>query len=155
MKKPYALGAVDYLSKPVNPTVLRAKVGVFIDLYRKTEELACMERERNAAILREKNRRIRLILDNARDYAFIVTDPSGTITEWEGRSETITGWRSEEVVGQPLSIIFTPEDRVAGRAEAELKAAREAGRAEDKRWHVRSDGSRFFADGVLIRLRLR
>jgi PAS domain S-box-containing protein len=152
IEEAYALGAVDYLSKPVNPTVLRAKVGVFIDLYRKTEELACMERERNAAILREKNRRIRLILDNARDYAFIVTDPSGTITEWEGGSETITGWRSEEVIGQSLSIIFTPEDRVAGRAEAELKTAREAGRAEDKRWHVRSDGSRFFADGVLIRL---
>lgn len=148
----YALGAVDYLSKPVNPTVLRAKVAVFIDLYRKTQELASMERERNATILREKNRRIRLILDNAREYAFIVTDPNGTITEWEGGSEVITGWPSEEAIGQPLSIIFTPEDQTSRSPEIELAIARESGRAEDKRWHVRKNGSRFFADGMLIRL---
>jgi len=54
IEEAYALGAVDYLSKPVNPTVLRSKVAVFIDLYRKTQELASMERDRNAAILREK-----------------------------------------------------------------------------------------------------
>ena len=33
----YALGAVDYVLKPVNPTVLRAKVSVFVDLFKKTE----------------------------------------------------------------------------------------------------------------------
>ena len=33
----YALGAVDYVFKPVNPTVLRAKVSVFVDLFKKTE----------------------------------------------------------------------------------------------------------------------
>lgn len=152
IEEAYALGAVDYLSKPVNPTVLRAKVAVFIDLYRKTQELASMERERNAAILREKNRRIRLILENAKDYAFIVTDPNGTITEWEGGSDALTGWPSEEAIGQPLSIIFTPEDRRSQKPETELAIARGTGRAEDKRWHVRKDGSRFFADGMLIRL---
>jgi signal transduction histidine kinase/two-component SAPR family response regulator len=33
----YALGAVDYVFKPVNPAVLRAKVKVFVDLFKKTE----------------------------------------------------------------------------------------------------------------------
>ncbi|HKF70285.1 MAG TPA: response regulator [Stellaceae bacterium] len=33
----YALGAVDYVFKPINPTVLRAKVSVFVDLFKKTE----------------------------------------------------------------------------------------------------------------------
>jgi PAS domain S-box-containing protein len=36
----YGVGAVDYLSKPVNPEILRSKVSVFIDLFRKTRELA-------------------------------------------------------------------------------------------------------------------
>lgn len=36
----YGAGGVDYLTKPVNPEVLRHKVGVFADLYRKTRELA-------------------------------------------------------------------------------------------------------------------
>ena len=33
----YALGAVDYVFKPVNPTILKAKISVFVDLYKKTE----------------------------------------------------------------------------------------------------------------------
>src|SRR5690242_5906199 len=33
----YALGAVDYVFKPIDPIVLRAKVSVFVDLFKKTE----------------------------------------------------------------------------------------------------------------------
>ena len=36
----YSAGAVDYLSKPVNATILRSKIGVFIELSRKTRALA-------------------------------------------------------------------------------------------------------------------
>src|SRR5690349_22354648 len=41
----YDLGAVDYVSVPVVPGILRAKVKVFVDLYRKTHELARMNDE--------------------------------------------------------------------------------------------------------------
>ncbi len=152
MEEAYALGAVDYLRKPVNATIVRAKVNVFVDLYRKTENLARLERERTAAALNAANQRIRLILDNARDFAFIVTDTNGRITEWEGGAESIVGWPAEEVVGRPLSVIFTSEDVVLQIPETELARAKETGRAQDKRWHVRKDGSQFFADGVLVRL---
>jgi hypothetical protein len=40
MLQGYGVGAVDYLSKPINPGILRSKVGVFIDLFRKSQELA-------------------------------------------------------------------------------------------------------------------
>src|SRR5215470_4040931 len=36
----YGVGGVDYLTKPVNPQILRHKIAVFADLYRKTRELA-------------------------------------------------------------------------------------------------------------------
>ena len=36
----YGVGAVDYLSKPVNAEILRSKIGVFIELFRKTRALA-------------------------------------------------------------------------------------------------------------------
>ncbi len=45
----YGAGAVDYLSKPVNAEILRSKIGVFVDVYRKTQALA----ELNATLNRE------------------------------------------------------------------------------------------------------
>jgi signal transduction histidine kinase len=44
-QKGFALGAVDYVSVPVVPELLRARVGVFIELYRKTNALESMNRE--------------------------------------------------------------------------------------------------------------
>src|SRR5689334_11471382 len=41
----YDIGAVDYVPVPVVPAVLRAKVRIFVDLYRKTQELERLNRE--------------------------------------------------------------------------------------------------------------
>ncbi len=35
----YSLGAVDYILTPVVPEILRTKVGVFVDLYKKTQQV--------------------------------------------------------------------------------------------------------------------
>src|SRR4029450_7116973 len=41
----YGVGAVDYLSKPIKPDILRSKINVFIELYRKTRALASLNEE--------------------------------------------------------------------------------------------------------------
>ncbi|HEY1191032.1 MAG TPA: ATP-binding protein, partial [Gemmata sp.] len=46
-----------------------------------------------------------------------------------------------------------PEDRAAGVPTREQSTAVETGRAEDERWHIRKDGARFFASGVMTPLR--
>jgi len=153
LERAYALGAVDYLTKPLNPIVLRAKVAVFIDLYRKNAELARIEEERHRAQLRSRDARLRLILDNIRDYAFIGTDVDRIVTEWEGGAAAITGWSSDDVRGRSADLLFTPEDLANGLPELEARRALEQGRAEDRRWHLRRDGTRFFADGVMVPLR--
>src|SRR5258708_18517137 len=43
--KGYRAGAVDYIYKPINPDLLRAKVGVFVDLYRKNHRLLAQEQK--------------------------------------------------------------------------------------------------------------
>ncbi|HEU4375220.1 MAG TPA: response regulator [Telluria sp.] len=153
VEQAYALGAVDYMTKPFNPVVLRAKVAVFIDLHRKTAEIALHHEARHQAALRARDERIRLILDSVRDYAFIGTDVDRIITEWEAGAADILGWDAERAIGRPADMIFTPEDRAAGVPEIEAARARDTGRALDKRWHLRQDGSRFYADGVMVPVR--
>ncbi|MDR3713873.1 MAG: response regulator [Puia sp.] len=46
--KGYRAGAVDYIYKPINPQLLRAKVAVFVDLYRKNHQLLAQEQKLTA-----------------------------------------------------------------------------------------------------------
>ena len=60
----YDVGAVDYLTKPINPAVLRSKVNVFVDLFCKTRALANMNASleaKNSALQREAEERMRRI----------------------------------------------------------------------------------------------
>jgi signal transduction histidine kinase/DNA-binding response OmpR family regulator len=64
MFRGYSLGAVDYLTKPIVPDVLRSKVSVFVDLYQKTEQVRRQaeqlrqnqQREHERQLLEEKQR---------------------------------------------------------------------------------------------------
>jgi len=111
------------------------------------------ERKRAEALLREKDERLKLLVDRARDYAVMVTDQDGKVIEWAGGAQGITGFAPEEILGKPADAIFTPEDRAAGVPAKEMEKAAREGRAEDKRWHLRKDGDQFFADGVMVPLR--
>ena len=60
LSRAYALGAVDYMPTPVQPDVLKAKVGVFADLYRKRVEV-----RRQAEMLRDAEARLRQQAEHA------------------------------------------------------------------------------------------
>lgn len=54
--KGYNVGAVDFIYKPINPQLLRVKVGLFVELYRKTQSLIAQEKKllnSNASLQRE------------------------------------------------------------------------------------------------------
>src|SRR5712672_4469166 len=57
------------------------------------------------------------------------------------------------MIGASADIIFTPEDRANQAPERETARASLDGSALDERWHQRKDGARFWASGLLVRLR--
>jgi len=70
-------------------------------------------------------------------------DPNGMITNWNAGAEQILGYTEAEIIGKHGSKFFTPEDRNKDVPEQELATAAATGRAEDERWHMRKDGSRW------------
>ena len=53
-------------------------------------------------------------METVRDYAIFLVDPTGCIATWNVGAERILGFLEAEVVGLPLAILFTPEDRNQG-----------------------------------------
>lgn len=107
------------------------------------------DRKAAAETLRKNEEQLQLILESTKDYAIVTFDLEGFITRWNTGAEKIFGWTESEMIGKKGDILFTPEDRAAKVPAKEFETARKKGRAEDERWHIRKDGSRFFASGVM------
>lgn len=88
------------------------------------------------------------LVESVKDYAIFVSDLNGRIVSWNIGAEKIFGYTPDEAIGQDCRILFTKEDCANLVPEEERKTAREEGCAEDERWHVKKDGSLFFASGV-------
>ena len=114
---------------------------------------ALVQRDAAGREARETEVRYHQILDSAVDYAIITTNLDGNVTSWNSGAENILGWSETEMCGQPAHVFFTPEDIADGVPEQEMQGAREIGRGSDERWHVRKDGSRFFALGEMMPLK--
>jgi len=94
----------------------------------------------------------RLVVENVRDFAAYAKDLEGHVLSWNPGVGHLLGYAEDEWIGMHISVIFTPEDLAQGELDKEMRRALEEGRSEDKRWHVRKDGSRFFANGLLMLL---
>jgi PAS domain S-box-containing protein len=111
------------------------------------QELRQCREELQAA--RTAQHHFQVFSERVTDYAFITFDPENRITSWSRGAERLLGYAEAEILGQSGSVFFTPEDRLAGGAEQELATAQREGCAEDERWHIRRDGSRFWGSGVM------
>jgi PAS domain S-box-containing protein len=119
----YALGAVDYLIKPLKSEILRAKVSVFVELFEKTEQiqrqaeqLRQLERQDfERQLTAEKQRReavsrLAALVQSSED-AIIGATLDGTITAWNPAAERIYGYTAAEMEGRPAADLVPPERR--------------------------------------------
>jgi len=97
--------------------------------------------------------RYRAIFESAVDFAIIGLGTDGLITDWNTGAERIFGWAADEIRGQPADRFFTPEDQAADRAGVEMRCSLSEGRATDERWHLKKDGTCFWANGEMMPLR--
>jgi PAS domain S-box-containing protein len=98
----YELGAVDYIFKPFHPEVLRAKVSVFVDLFRKREAI-----KRQAQQLRRLSRQNELILKAAAEGIFGV-DLDGFATFVNPAAAGMIGRHPEEVAARDIHALLHP-----------------------------------------------
>ena len=110
------------------------------------------ELRRSEDLLRSSKERMLTLTGSFTDYAIFSTDVEGRIDSWNPGAENIFGYASDEILGRSGEILFTPEDVAKGVPLTQMRNARGQGRASDERWHVRKDGTRFFASGVLTPL---
>lgn len=103
--------------------------------------------------LRQSEERMRMMIENALDYAIFSTDLDRRVTTWNSGAERLLGFTEAEIVGQLSDVIFTPEDRSADAPNQEARTARRKGRASDERMHMRKDGSRFRGTGTMMLMR--
>jgi two-component system CheB/CheR fusion protein len=71
------------------------------------------------------------------------------VIAWLGAAELLFGYSKAEALELQFADLFTPNDRRLQMDLQELAVARALGRSEDERWHVRKDGTFFWASGVV------
>ncbi|HEY9735311.1 MAG TPA: response regulator, partial [Trichocoleus sp.] len=108
----YALGAVDYLLKPIDPPVLTSKVTVFVDLFKKTLEV-----QRQAAQLALINDELRCSEERFRSLSacspigIFLTDTAGRCTYTNPSCQAICGFRLEASWESGWATFMHPDDR--------------------------------------------
>ena len=165
----YAMGAVDYVFKPVDPIVLRSKVAVFVELFAKTKEVERKARQEQALLdanLRANAERLRaeqeLRRAEQRQAAIIQSLPMVLYLEpfdrhprWpnyvSGDLEAITGFTHDQIAANPeiWAERLHPEDR--DRVLAAIEGRSKSGRLSvEYRWQACDGSYRHFLDTAVL-----
>ena len=112
----FEVGPVDYIKAPVVRHLLRAKVKLYADLYRKTRQLQQVATgldQRGAAVTDRKEAIAKLAqlaaIVESSDDAIVSKTLEGRVTSWNEGAERIFGYEADEMIGQPITRIIPPE----------------------------------------------
>ena len=92
---------------------------------------------------------LQLLIDAVVDYAIYMIGLDGRVLSWNSGAVRLKGYEPREIIGQPFSRFYTPEDQAAGMPQKALRVAKEEGRFHAEGWRVTKDGTRFWASVVI------
>ncbi len=98
---------------------------------------------------------VQAIIDSPTQHAIIVTDNDGLIRVWNKGAARIFQHTDAEIIGQDIRVLFCAEDVVHGVPHKEMAGASREGCAGELRWHLRKDGTVFWAEGMIYPVRSR
>lgn len=125
--KGYEVGAIDYISVPVVPEILRTKVRVLVELHQRRRDLEALNTSlaqarteqdaRHASAIAERDAQLQAIFEHPTELISVlqaVRDAHGTIADWQYRDAntntlTLLGYARSELVGRRVSDLFAPE----------------------------------------------
>jgi PAS domain S-box-containing protein len=130
---------------------IRQEGGAIVGFAKITRDIT--ERRAAEEALIQSERQFRLLVAGVVDYALVMLDPNGVITNWNAGAEHIKGYTADEILGQHMSVFYTEADRLAGMPTKALQTAIDHGRYETEAWRLRKDGGLFWANVVLDAIR--
>jgi formate hydrogenlyase transcriptional activator len=86
------------------------------------------------------------------DYALFLLDVDGLVVAWYAGAERIYGYKSKEAVGQHVSLFYPDEDALR-KTQEKLRRAAGEGHVGTEGWHLKKDGSRFWANVITMALK--
>jgi PAS domain S-box-containing protein len=88
-----------------------------------------------------------------RDYALYLIDVKGCIAAWYAGAERIYGYSSGEAIGRPVSLLYPDEKPVQSKLQEQFHRAAAQGHVGSEDWSLKKDGSRFWANIVMMALK--
>ncbi len=87
------------------------------------------------------------------DYALFLIDVNGCVVAWYSGAERIYGYTGDEALGQHISFLYPGEDTSSFKLQEELKRGAAEGHFGSECWHLKKDGSRFWANVITMALK--
>jgi PAS domain S-box-containing protein len=106
------MGAVDFITKPINTTVLKHRVALHLRLVSAIKDglIEIEARKRAEEMLQKRERRYRMLAENINDVIWTV-DENLNYTYLSPSAFNLLGYTSEELLGRPLNMLLTPDSQ--------------------------------------------
>ncbi|SAK43459.1 PAS/PAC sensor hybrid histidine kinase [Caballeronia hypogeia] len=121
--------------------------------YEGQRQFACFVHDiTDRRVATEANERLRLLINSVSDYAICMLDQNGYVRSWNDGARAIYGFTAQEAIGRHFALFYTADEHGRDRPADDLALATKRGRVEHEDWHVRRDGSEFWAHVMLSAL---